>query len=238
MNATRGKAEPPDRWGRAPSASVSSEGSAPSRESSSGSRRNWRAAAGLLPLATRGGAWGRVACGLAQVRRGRIRAELRPEHLEQLLARHAVAGSERKQLHEMRHAPHCHRSTAELDAPLLPRRSDVASIRAVATAPAPALPVSDKGSSRRPSSASAGPSLPDDLDHLKLTVAAVAARSVVKHLSCARVTESRDSRCVASVPLVSLGWWTAPCRSRLQAARGASTSSYSRYRSANVIPCG
>ena len=36
------------RW----SASVSSEGSAPSRESSSRSSRNWRAAAGLSPLAT------------------------------------------------------------------------------------------------------------------------------------------------------------------------------------------
>ena len=36
------------RW----SASVSSEGSAPSRESSSRSRRNWRAAAGLSPLAS------------------------------------------------------------------------------------------------------------------------------------------------------------------------------------------
>jgi pimeloyl-ACP methyl ester carboxylesterase/DNA-binding CsgD family transcriptional regulator len=47
----------------------------------------------------------RVACGLVQVGRGRVGGELRPEHLEHLVARHPVAGSERKQLHEIRRAP-------------------------------------------------------------------------------------------------------------------------------------
>ena len=47
----------------------------------------------------------RIARGLVQVRRGSIDAQLRPEHLEHLVARHAMAGSERKQLHEIRRAP-------------------------------------------------------------------------------------------------------------------------------------
>ena len=47
----------------------------------------------------------RVARGLVQVGRGSIGAELRPEQLEHLVARHAVAGSERQQLHEIRRAP-------------------------------------------------------------------------------------------------------------------------------------
>ena len=47
----------------------------------------------------------RVARGLVQVGRGGIGAELRPEHLQHLVARHPMAGSERKQLHEIRRAP-------------------------------------------------------------------------------------------------------------------------------------
>ncbi len=47
----------------------------------------------------------RVTRSLVQVRRGSVRAELRPQHLEHLVTRHAVAGSERKQLHQIRRAP-------------------------------------------------------------------------------------------------------------------------------------
>ena len=47
----------------------------------------------------------RVARGLVQVGRGSIGTELRPEHLEHLVARHAVARSERKHFHEIRRAP-------------------------------------------------------------------------------------------------------------------------------------
>ena len=43
----------------------------------------------------------RVARGLVQIGRGGIGAELRPEHLEHLVARHAVAGSEGQQLDEI-----------------------------------------------------------------------------------------------------------------------------------------
>ena len=46
----------------------------------------------------------RVARGLVQIGRGGVGAELRPERLEHLVARHAVAGSEREQLHEIRGA--------------------------------------------------------------------------------------------------------------------------------------
>jgi hypothetical protein len=47
----------------------------------------------------------RVARGLVQIGRCGSGAELRPEHLEHLVARHAMAGSERKQLHEIHRAP-------------------------------------------------------------------------------------------------------------------------------------
>ena len=47
----------------------------------------------------------RVARGLVQVGRGGIGAELRPEQLEHLVARHPVAASEREQLHEIGRAP-------------------------------------------------------------------------------------------------------------------------------------
>jgi hypothetical protein len=47
----------------------------------------------------------RVARGLVQVRGGGIRAQLRPEALEHLVARHAVARRERKHLHKIRCAP-------------------------------------------------------------------------------------------------------------------------------------
>jgi len=40
-----------------------------------------------------------------QVRRGSIGAELRPQQLEHPVARHSMAGSERKQLHEIRRTP-------------------------------------------------------------------------------------------------------------------------------------
>jgi hypothetical protein len=39
-----------------------------------------------------------------QIGRGSVGAELRPEHLEHLVARYAVAASEREQLHEVRRA--------------------------------------------------------------------------------------------------------------------------------------
>ena len=47
----------------------------------------------------------RVARRLVEVGRRGIGAELRPEQLEHLVARHAMAGSERQQLHEIRRAP-------------------------------------------------------------------------------------------------------------------------------------
>ena len=47
----------------------------------------------------------RVARRLVQVGRGRISGELRPEHLEHLVTRHPMAGSERKHLHEIRRPP-------------------------------------------------------------------------------------------------------------------------------------
>ena len=45
---------------------------------------------------------GRARPPLVQVGRRRIGTELRPEHLKHLIARHAMAGSERKQLHRIR----------------------------------------------------------------------------------------------------------------------------------------
>jgi hypothetical protein len=45
-----------------------------------------------------------VARGLVQVGRGGVGCEVRPEHLEHLVARHAVAMGEGKQLHEFRGA--------------------------------------------------------------------------------------------------------------------------------------
>jgi len=46
-----------------------------------------------------------VARGLVQIGRRRVGSEPRPEHLEHLIARHAMTGSEREKLHEIRRAP-------------------------------------------------------------------------------------------------------------------------------------
>jgi hypothetical protein len=40
-----------------------------------------------------------------QIGRRRIGTKLRPEHLKHLIAQHAMAGSERKQLHQIRRPP-------------------------------------------------------------------------------------------------------------------------------------